>query len=244
MPKAVLNRWLLLGEWKAHRTQALVAIVAIALGVALGFAIQLINGAAFNEFSAAARSISGQSDLQLRSARPTFDEALYPFLAEHPDVELINPVLELDVAIPEKSDERRPATLKILGLDIFHASAMAPDLIGIPGEDKLFDVLADDAIFLSPAAMEWLGVKQGDTLPLRVGTRTVTLRVAGGLRRARAGQRLGVMDIASAQWRFNRLGQLSRIELKLMPGVNREAFEAKLEQELETRGEYVITETA
>ncbi|HET7061767.1 MAG TPA: FtsX-like permease family protein, partial [Nitrosospira sp.] len=244
MHKTTLARWLLSGEWKAHRVQAAVAIIAISLGVALGFAIHLINSAAFNEFSAAGRSISGQSDLQVRSPRSTFDEALYPLLAQHPDVELINPVLELDVAVPGKSDERRPATLKILGLDIFHASAMAPDLIGIPGEDKLFDVLADDAIFLSPAAMEWLGVKQGDVLPLRVGTQTVTLRVAGGLRRARAGQRLGVMDIASAQWRFNRLGQLSRIELKLMPGVNREAFKAKLEQQLETRGQYVITETA
>ena len=250
MPKAslvrwgTLARWLLSGEWKAHRIQAAVAIVAISLGVALGFAIHLINAAAFNEFSAAARSISGQSDLQVRSPRPTFDEALYRDLAQHPNVELVNPVLELDVAIPDKSDERRPATLKILGLDIFHASAMAPDLIGIPGEDKLFDVLADDAIFLSPSAMEWLGVKQGDPLQLRVGTQTLTLRVAGGLRRARAGQRLGVMDIGSAQWRFHRLGQLSRIELKLMPGIDREAFKAALEQQLETRGQYVITETA
>ena len=46
---------------------------------------------------------------------------------------------------------------------------MAPDLIGIPAEDKLFDILADDAIFLSPAAMEWLGVKQGDLLQLARG---------------------------------------------------------------------------
>ena len=82
---------------------------------------------------------------------------------------------------------------------------MAPDLIGIPAEDKLFDVLGDDAIFLSPAAMEWLGVKQGDPLQLRVGTQTITLRVAGGLRRAQAGQRLGVMDIGAAQWRFQRM---------------------------------------
>lgn len=244
MNKGALSRWLLSGEWQAHRTQAAVAIVAIALGVALGFAIHLINAAAFNEFSAAARSISGQSDLQVRSPRPTFDEALYPVLARHSDVELVNPVLELDVAIPEKSNEGRPATLKILGLDIFHASAMAPDLIGIPGEDKLFDVLGDDAIFLSPAAMEWLGVEQGDSLQLRVGTQTVTLRVAGGLRRVQAGRRLGVMDIGAAQWRFKRIGQLSRIELKLTPGVNREAFKEALERELEPRGQYLIAETA
>ena len=78
MNRSTLSRWLLSGEWQAHRTQAAVAIIAIALGVALGFSIHLINAAAFNEFSAAARSISGQSDLQVRGPQATFDESLYP----------------------------------------------------------------------------------------------------------------------------------------------------------------------
>ena len=34
-----------------------------------------------------------------------------------------------------------------------------------------------------------------------------------------AGQRLAVMDIGAAQWRLNRLGQLSRVDLKLRDGV-------------------------
>lgn len=242
--KGTLSRWLLLGEWQTHRIQIAAAIVAIALGVALGFAIHLINAAAFNEFSAAAKSLSGQSDLQVRGPQATFDESLYPVLAQHDSIELANPVLELDVAILGKSQERNDATLKILGLDIFRASVMAPDLIGIPAEEKLFDILADDAIFLSPAAMNWLGVEQGDSLQVRVGTQTITLRIAGGLTRARAGQRIGVMDIGAAQWRFQRIGQLSRIELKLMQGIDRAAFKTELERELKLRGQYLITEPA
>ena len=144
----------------------------------------------------------------------------------------------------EVDEERKRAPLKILGLDIFRASVMAPDLIGIPAEDKLFDILADDAIFLSPAAMEWLEVKQGDLLQLRVGTQPITLRVAGGLARVRAGQRLAVMDVGAAQWRFQRLGQLSRIELKLVRGVDRSAFKTELAQELAARGHFLISETA
>ena len=238
----MLSRWLLVGEWKAHLTQAVVAIIAIALGVALGFAIHLINTAAFNEFSAAVKSLSGQSDLQVRGAQSTFDESFYPALAQHGGVELANPVLELDVAIPSSAGERKNTTLKILGLDIFRAASIAPDLIGIPAEDRLFDILADDAIFLSSAAMEWLKVKRGDPLQLRVGTQTITLRVAGGLVRTRAGQRIGVMDIGAAQWRFQRIGQLSRIELKLMQGINHEAFKKTLAQEL--GAQHVVTETA
>ena len=50
---------------------------------------------------------------------------------------------------------------------------------------------------------------------------------------ARPGQRIGVMDIGAAQWRFNKGGQLSRIDLKLRSGVNRDAFERDLARELE-----------
>src|SRR5438445_13812592 len=110
----LLTRWLLLGEWRAHPVRAAVAIGAIALGVALGFAIHLINAAAFNEFSAASKSLSGQSDLQVRGPQALFDETLYPHLAQHAGVALASPVLELDAAIP---GQRSP--LKILGIDIF-----------------------------------------------------------------------------------------------------------------------------
>jgi ribose transport system permease protein len=90
--------------------------------------------------------------------------------------------------------------------------------------------------------MEWLQVKQGDPLHLRTGTQTINFRVAGGLVRARAGQRIAIMDIGTAQWRFHHLGLLSRIELKLAEGVNRDAFKTKLAREL---GEYyLVTETA
>jgi putative ABC transport system permease protein len=232
----LLTRWLLHGEWRAHPLRALMAISAIALGIALAFAIHLINAAAFNEFSAAVNSIAGQADLQLRSAQPVFDEDVYPRLLNHPGIALASPVLELDAAVAGQS-----ATLKILATDAMRAAAMSPDLSGMPAPDRLLDTLADDAIFLSPAAMETLHVKTGDTLLLRSGTADVPLRVAGGLVHARAGQRIAVMDIGAAQWRFNRLGKISRIDLKLAAGVNREAFKEALLQEFGTP--FLLSET-
>ena len=232
-----LSRWLLGGEWRAHPLRALVAVAAIALGVSLGFAIDLINGAAFNEFSAAVKSLSGQSDLQVRGVQPTFDEVLYARLGDIDEVAQASPVLQVDAIVPGKKE-----ALKVLGIDVFRAGQIAPDLIGIAADDKPFDTLADDAIFLSPAALEWLRIKQGDMLKLQVGTRIVTLRVAGGLVRARAGQRLAVMDIGAAQWRFDRLGQLSWIDLKLVRGIDREQFRIKLPQRLQAP--VVVTELA
>ena len=233
---ALLQRWLTCGEWRAHPVRALVAAAAIALGVALGFAIHLINAAAYNEFSAAIKSLSGQADLQVRGAQPTFDEKVYEHLVQRKEITAASPVVEVDAAVPG-----RQGSLKVLGIDVFQAGAIAPGLIGMPADDRAFDTLADDAIFLSPAAMEWLQARQGDRLQLRTGTQTVQLRVAGGLMHARAGQRLAVMDIGAAQWRFNRLGHLSHIELKLEPGINRTAFKAALEKELPAG--LLVTET-
>lgn len=233
---ALLRRWLTYGEWRAHPVRALVAMAAIALGVALGFAINLINAAAYNEFSAAVKSLSGQADLQVRGAQSYFDETIYERLARYEEIAVASPVVEVDAAVPG-----RQGALKVLGIDVFQAGAIAPDLIGMPAEDRAFDTLADDAIFLSPAAMEWLQLRQGDTVQLRAGTQTVRLRVAGGLIRARAGQRLAVMDIGAAQWRFQRLGRLSHIELKLRPGISRSAFKTALAKELPAG--LLVTET-
>jgi putative ABC transport system permease protein len=223
----VLARWLLGAEWRSHRTRALVAIATIALGVALGYAVQLINSAAFNEFSAAARSLSGEADLQVRGAQPTVDEPIYPRLSTEPGVALASPVLALDVSVPGQS-----AALPVLGIDVFKASRIAPDLIGVASPERPFDTLASDTVFLSVAAQQWLNVKTGDDVALQSGTSIVRLRVAGGLVRTRPGQRLAVMDIAAAQWRFGKVGKLSRVDVQLERGIDRERFKRDLQARL------------
>ncbi len=235
MKVLALSCWLLVGEWRARFMQISVVIMAIALGVALGFAIHLVIDAAFNEFSAASKNLSGQSDFQVYGKQRYFDESVYPELAKYEGVDLANPVLEFTVSVPAEYRGEGDHPLKILGIDMFRAADMSLDLLGISVDDQQMDGLSDDAIFLSPAAMEWLRVKPGDMLQLNVGTQPLVLRIAGGVTRARVGQRVAVMDIGAAQWRFNYLGVLSRVDLKLGVGIHRAAFKEKLEQDL---GEY------
>jgi len=223
-----LSRWLLLGEWRSHPVRALVAIAAIAVGVAMGFAIHLINAAAFNEFSAAVKSLSGQADIQVAGREPLFDEAIYPRLAQDPDVALASPILEVQAAVAGQD-----TALRIIGIDALRIGFITPDLMGVPDAQQVGDILADDVLFLSPAAQNWLGKRRGDSVMLRAGTADVALRVAGPVQRARAGQRLAVMDIGALQWRFGRVGQLSRVDLKLKNGVDRAAFERRLRQDLQ-----------
>ncbi|MGZ3182461.1 MAG: FtsX-like permease family protein [Telluria sp.] len=235
----LLSRWLLAGEWRAHPVRALLAIVAIAVGVAMGFAIHLINAAAFNEFSAAVKTLSGQADLQVTAAEATFDEALYPDLAQRAGVAAAGPVLVLNATVPGQRD-----ALLVLGLDALRAIAVSPELAGVPAPGELEDALADDTIFLSPAASAWLKVRAGGAVRLRSGVQDVSLRMAGPVQGARPGQRLAIMDIATAQWRFARLGQLSRVDLKLTNGVDRNAFRTALQADLDRRfpGRFRVSE--
>lgn len=223
-----LSRWLLFGEWRAHPVRALLAIAAIAVGVAMGFAIHLINAAAFNEFSAATKSLAGQADVQVAGREHWFDEAVFSRLAEHPSVAVASPVLLVDAGVPGQR-----TSLQVIGADAFRSGAVTFSLIGASAGGDVFDVLADDAIFLSPAAASWLERTSGGPLTLRAGTRDFTLRVAGSMPQARPGQRIAVMDIGAAQWHFNKVGVLSRIDLKLRNGVDREGFVRALGQDLE-----------
>ena len=202
----------------------LVSVLAIALGVALGYAVQLINRSAANEFAQALYTLSGEADLTVRGARGGFDEALYPPIARMPEVAVASPVLEIDARLPGRDEP-----LRVVGLDVLRAGRLQPGLVG-EGEDRL-DTLRSDRVFLSRRTADWLGLKPGDVLEVQVGLDQVRLRVAGWLEGG-AAQRLAVMDIAAAQWRLQRLGRLTRIDLRLRPGVDWAAFQSQLQSEL------------
>jgi putative ABC transport system permease protein len=198
------------GALLQNRVRTGVATFAIALGVALGFAVQLVNESAVEELTQSVRTLSGDADLTVRGPRSGFDEALYASLARDPDVAVASPALEVDVRI-----DGRTESLRVLGLDALRAGAIQPGLTGATA-DRL-DTLRPDTIFLSNAARTWLGAEIGDTVTLQSGLRDVRLRIAGGL--VGAGQpRIGAMDIAGAQVEFDRIGLVTRIDLRLAPG--------------------------
>ena len=90
------------------------------------------------------------------------------------------------------------------------------------------ELLEEATLWLSPAAMTRLALRKGDTLRLVAGTGEREYRVAGALPGLQAGGELAVLDIAAAQAHFGRVGSLSRIELRLRPGVDGDAFRTRL----------------
>jgi putative ABC transport system permease protein len=225
MSRYRVRRSLVFAPFLQHKGRLALSVLAIALGVALGYAVQLINQAAINEFGAAVQSLSGEADLAVRGSQAGFDESLYPRIAALREVAVASPVLEVDARLPGR---REP--LQILGLDIFRATRIQPFLAAGETEDRL-DFLRPDRIFLSAAAAEWLDLKKGEALSIQVGLRVVSLRIAGVIGEARR-QRFAIVDIGAAQAMFGRSGFLNRIDLRLRPGADPERFAARLQAEL------------
>ncbi len=252
-------------EWRHHPLRQATAVLAIALGVALAYAVHLINASALAEFSAAVRSVNGQPDLELRAQGDGFDETLYARVAAHRWVAAASPVVEVstygvvdagtgrstgadsadatrdgatqaagpgaatpgDADAPRthdgSADERLP--LRVLGLDAFATGALAPALVPRPDRSAPREAVFDpQAVFLNPTARARLG--QAATLRLQAGSRWVAFTVSGQV--GAEGPPLAVVDIAGVQEAFGWLGRLSRIELRLVPGADRERLLAEL----------------
>src|SRR4029077_3153238 len=225
MSRYAVRRSLLLAPLSQHKGRLVLSVLAIALGVALGYAVQLINQAAINEFAAAVQTLSGEADLAVRGPRAGFDESLYPRLAASGEVLVASPVLDVEAKLPGR---REP--LRVLGLDIFRAARVQPFLAAAGSGDGL-DFLRPDRMFLSAAAAEWLGLRKDDALSVQVGLRVISLRVAGVIGESHR-QRFAIVDIGAAQAMFGRSGFLNRIDLRLRKGVDPERFAARLQAAL------------
>ncbi len=219
-------RWMIAGEWRQHPVRIVLAVVAIAVGVALGFAVHLVNGSALTSFGQAIRTVNGAADLQIKAAGPLgLDESLYGRIAMVEGVADASPVVLL------KAVDARGEAFALLGLDVIRAASVTPTTIGISasgpgtGGDDLF---AEDTLFLSRAALAAARIKVGDSLAISANGRTRIMVVRGVLSAVAEGRRLGVIDIAAAQAGFGRLGRIDRIDLKLAEGADSGAVRARL----------------
>jgi len=209
-------------QLRGHPMQLLATVLAIALGVALGSAVYLVNSAALEEFDQATRRLVGSADLVIRGPPEGFDEALFVALARQGWVSAASPALDLQLTLPGQAPP-----LQMLGLDPFRAAALQPALMGQIGAEvtRLFE---PDTIMLSRAAAQALHLLPGEALTVLVGGAPKRLRVIDILPDSIYREPLGIMDIATAQWSLQRTGSINRIDLRLQPGITAAAVRAEL----------------
>ena len=280
-------------ELRHHPWRNGAAVVAVMLGVALAFAVHVINASALDEFARGMRSVAGQADVQVQGrSQAVIDEALYGRLRRHPDVQSASPVIEINTyaLLPQSRGDgplqgSSKLAIRVLGVDALQMAGITPEVLPMPDSDGgRLDVFAPDAVFLNSAARVALippstsNVGLGEKVPDGVGASTAStgpseaiqgagaeprafskpggaattsvrlqqgmqwqsLRLAGRI--AAGGAPLAVMDVASAQTLFGMLGQLSRVDVQLRPGVDRAAFMAQLQAQPDWPADAVLAE--
>ena len=203
-----------------------VTVLAIALGVALGAAVYLVNTAALNEFGLATKRLVGEADVVVRGPREGFAEGLFTELARDPAVARQVPSWSSRPPCPGAA--RRSRCLDSI--------RFAPPPCSPPSSATwraAYSTCSEpDGIFLSRSAAQQLHLERGDSLQVIVGNSPKSLKVLGILSASTYSQALGIMDIASSQWTFEKIGRLNRIDLRLQPGIDVEAFRAALGRRL------------
>ena len=202
--------------------RALLSVFAIALGVALGFAVHLINRAAVNELAAGVRALAGEADLEVRGGRAGFPEELYARLARLPGVAVASPMLEVETGM-----EGGGQTIRLIGIDPLRAALLQPALFADDPARRLA-LLKPDVVFVS-SGFENSGNKK---LGIISGLSKVELDIAGVLPASSLRGIVALTDIATAQWRLGRLGELNRVDLRLEPGIDREAMQRTIAEML------------
>jgi len=250
--QAALFARLLAAEWRHHPWRQAAAVLAVGLGVALAFAVHLINASALAEFAAAVHAASGAPDFSVRAREGALPEALYPRVARAPGVAHASPVIDLPAALRGADGENHPA--RLLGLDALVAPYISPDWLvrpeAAPGAASAqgatptaaragppagaasdarpsitpLAALDPELVFVNAAARALLG--GADHVELLVDGRRQRLAVGGSI--PADGPPLLVMDIAGAQTRFDRLGSVTRIDVRLAPGAGTEQVMAAL----------------
>ena len=216
--------WLLKGASVQAWVRWLVALTMVAIGVMLAVAIHTVNHSALASFGQALDTVNGQASAQLVAPLGDIDDRqidVWDSRRADLGIRTVSPVLVV-----------RTDRLTVLGLDFFKAASVSASLMPSVADGGT-DLFNAKALFLSAAAFQALKVRVGDTLVLQHGSESVSLLVAGEVPGA-ASQVIGVMDIGSAQWAFNRLGVVSRLDLRLEDGQTPQGLRAALQAQSET----------
>ncbi len=195
-----------------QRTQLLLAIVGIALGVAVVVAVQLANDSADRAFALSVDRITGDATHQITGPPAGIDEALYRELR-------IDRRLRASAPLIEGFGRYGTDTWRILGVDPLAGTGAATGLINVDGDDLEELMTRSDRLLLAQPTAARLGLDTGSTIDLEVAGRSRSVRIAGliesGDQPAAAIEGLAVIDLAAAQEWFERHGRLDRIELDL-----------------------------
>lgn len=199
-------------------TRLALTVIALALGVALVCAIDLVNRAVLRAFVEVIDTMAGRAALQVTAGEGgLFSEEVAATVAAVPGVELAVPVVNATAFTADDSSE----LLTVHGVDITNEKAVrvydARDKGGLELDDPLIFLSQPDSVVLTRAFAGRRGLAVGDPIELMTPTGRRRFTVRGllepeGVARVYGGN-LVVMDLYAAEAAFTRPGFINRVDV-------------------------------
>ena len=233
-----LFRAFILRRLAAEPLRSALTVAGIALGIAVVLAIRLANASSVRGFADALDAIAGAASLEITGPGGSLDEERLRSLGWLSDVGEISPVVEGEAMASGGSG--RAEAVRVLGVDILRDRAFREyRLLAFAGgtrqptAQEFLDLLLDpQAVVLTEVFASRRGLVVNDPVTLTIGDRSRTFTIRGLLQHEGAARALdgnfALMDIAAAQWAFDRLGRIDRLEVRLPAGRDVAAAERKV----------------
>ena len=204
------------------------ALLGICIGVAVMVAVDLANDSSRKAFLLSMNAINGEATHQIVGGPRGIDENLYARLRVDEGVHNIAPVVDGFV-------EYNGVALRLLGIDVFaernmrdHRLIAAPEVdqalttaVAAPAAERIFRRILTEpgALLMSTSTAISLGLQIDDEFQIVVGGRPQKAVLVGMLSGAgKEPDNLLIADIGVAQYWFDEIGFLSRIDVRIASG--------------------------
>jgi putative ABC transport system permease protein len=221
-----LFRQFILRRLRQEKLRSALTVAGIALGIAVVLAIRLANDSSVRGFSLALDTMAGAASLEIVSPGGVDEERLGP-LGWLRDIGEVSPVIEGD-ALARAAGAPAEA-VRVLGVDILRDRAFREyDLVEFAGsrsqpapQEFLTLLLDPQSVITTEIFARRHHLHVNDALELGIGDERRSFVIRGLLRNEGPARVLDgnfvLMDIAAAQWAFDRLGRVDRVEIRLPP---------------------------
>ncbi len=214
-------------------------LIGVALGISVFVSIRIANQSVLSAYHQSVDAFAGETTLEVIGRSGRLDETVLIKLREEPAILKIAPVVQTVLPMATAKSKTGEMIL-LLGVDLLQEADFRPvEVEGKEGPFNLtsaFDALLNpESILLTQQFANRQGLKVGDRFALRKEGTLLEFEVSGLIQGKVAQTRDGniaFIDIATAQWRLQKLGLLDRIDLITEESVPVETIITRLSERL------------
>jgi putative ABC transport system permease protein len=229
-----LVRLILFRYLRAARGRVMLTVIGIVLGVAVVFAVDLVNASVLGAFRRSIADVTGKAKLSV-GAGVGVDESALEKVRAIPGVDGAIPIIETTLR-----DVRAHSQLAVLAVDtLSDPGARGYDVVSQDAHiDDVVAFLNDPhGVLVTPSYAKRAGLKVGDELLLDTPQGRKDFRIHGtleprGLATVYGGDLL-LMDVYAAQVAFDRGHRFDRIDVIPAPGVDVTSLASEVERALD-----------